>query len=301
MALAGKRFEGKDEDLGVEEHTKSKIPPEKMERIKANNKKIRQALNQLTRGKFKSLFVPLIAILWTYDGMSNKIADYKKKAKSDNDRKMAEVYEKTVDKIVQEMPDIDVDSWGEDTVKALTEGYREKVESLKAKIKEKGTRNCPEYAEYRAYRDYLLLADEKQAKIVQRVMRERAKTERTLSGTRSINNRNPKLKQGKGGAMTKEEFFEQYPELSYAKSVLSPLEEWEQIQQRIAQRKQDAEDQKKEEERKKVEELGSRTRTTSVATYGKDKKMEEIEDTKNLGSRTRTSPMGKTHRKPIIK
>ena len=269
MALAGKRFEGKEEDLGVEEHAESKIPPEKMERIKANNKKIRQALNQLTRGKFKSLFVPLIAVLWTYDGMSNKIADYKKRAKSNHEKKMAETYEKTVDEILKEMPEIDVDSWGEDTVKQLTEGYRQKVESLKVKIKEKGTRDCPEYAQYRAYRDYLLMADEKQAKIAQRVMRERAKTESTLRGTRSANNRQPKLKQGKGGAMTKEEFFKQYPELSYAKSVLSPLEEWEQIQQRIADNKKKKEEEKEEAKRKEVEELGSRTRTSA---QGKSRK-----------------------------
>jgi len=53
MALAGKRFEGKDEDLGIEEHQKSQIPPEKLERIKANGKKIKQALKQLTEGNTK--------------------------------------------------------------------------------------------------------------------------------------------------------------------------------------------------------------------------------------------------------
>ena len=213
MALAGKRFEGKDEDLGIEEHQKSQIPPEKLERIKANGKKIKQALKQLTRGKYKALFVPLTAILWTYDGMSAKVEDYKKRAKSKHEREMAEVYDKTVEEIVSQMPDIDVDTWGEDTVKALTQGYREKVDSLKQKIKEKGTRDCPEYAQYRAYRDYLLMADEKQEKIHRRVMSERAKTESTLRGTRSANQRNPKVRPGSGRAMTKEEFFEQYPDL----------------------------------------------------------------------------------------
>lgn len=255
MALTSKRSEGMTEDFGIEDEDKTLIPPETKERIQANNKKIKQALKQLTRGKFKALFVPLTAILWTYDGMSSKIADYKQKAKSKHDKQMADVYEKTVNEIIEEMPDIDVDSWGEDTVKALTQGYREKVDSLKEQIKAKGTKDCPEYAQYRAYRDYLLMADEKQEKIHRRVMSERAKTQQTLAGTRSANQRQPKLRSG-GGAMSKKEFFEQYPQLSFGKSVLSPLEEWEQIQARMKDREE-------EKERKEVEELGSRVRTSN--------------------------------------
>lgn len=265
MAIAEKRNSNMEEDLGIEQEQKISIPPEKLARIKENNKKIKQALKQLTRGRFKALFVPLTAILWTYDGMSSKIADYKARAKTQRDRQMADVYSKTVDEIVQQVPDIDIDTWGEDTVKALTQGYRDKVESLKEKIKEKGTRDCPEYAQYRAYRDYLMLADEKQAKIHRRVLSERAKTNDVLSGTRSANQRNPKLRSGSDKVPSKDEIMQKY---GFSR-VLSPSEEWEQIQFRIEHRKQADEDKKKEKEKKEIEELGNRTRTSSNKSFKK--------------------------------
>ena len=169
--MALQQGKGKEKELagGVDNgYDESVIPKEQSERIKANLVVIRRNLTKLMNNpRLKNLLIPLSAGLIAYDGLVQSATKYKAKAKSKQEKAMADTYAKTVEEIMDGMPDMDKDLGADAFVKLKTD-CKEKVDALVAVIKEKG-KNCPEYAQYRAYKDFMSLCDEKTLALLNRV------------------------------------------------------------------------------------------------------------------------------------
>lgn len=164
LAVAGKG--DKFEEFG-EEYEDEKdpiIPKESSEKIKQNATVIKAYLKQLTKNKaLLPLLVPLAGALYGYEKTMKQVKAYKEKAKSKKEKEMADAYAKTVEEIVDSVPDakdVDLDSMTEDDIKAFEKNmyamkskHKKRIDELKEIIKKKG-KTCPEYAMYRAYKDY---------------------------------------------------------------------------------------------------------------------------------------------------
>lgn len=158
-----------DEELGLVEGAKeSRISPEVKQRIDNNKKNLKRALRALaTQSRFKTLLVPVATFMWAYDGMSKKVADYKERAKNEEELKMAETYQKTADSFIDKVP-TDATDWSPEEYEKLMDSTRKDMEACVTAIKEKG-KNCPEYAMYRAYRDLQTLYETRYTKLLAKV------------------------------------------------------------------------------------------------------------------------------------
>ena len=205
IAIQGDKNAGIDEDFGEETEEKSSLTPEEKKRREQNKKTIISALRRLTRGRAKALFVPLAGVLFAYDNISESAKKYKEKAKSKHDKMMADAYAEAVEEFVDLVPPDDAE-WGEETIKRVSEGVRNKADQYRKVVLEKG-KDCPEYAKYRAYRDYSLLCDEKMEAIHRRVLAEQRKKEMGAGGS-SRSRRMPTGEKTK--IPSKEEMMKQY-------------------------------------------------------------------------------------------
>lgn len=163
-----------DEEEEKREEQKTKREQSEIKRkakIESDKKKIRAFLEKITRkgSTFRPLLVPLMGFLISYDKMSPMVAQLKEKARNNKEKEMAETYEKTVDEIVNIMPDKNVNDWTEEDLVEMEEKIVDRMTKLAEAVKKKGTKLCPEYAQYRAYWDYVGVCEERQNAINQRL------------------------------------------------------------------------------------------------------------------------------------
>ena len=157
-----------DNDYGKEDpkirETKRKA------KIKSNKEIIMSFLKDISGSKssLRPLLVPLSGFLLAYDKMSPKITSLYEKAKTDRQKKLVAEYDKTVEEIVDTMPKKDVDDWTEEDIDEMTGKFAKRMSDLAVIIKKKG-KNCPEYAQYRAYNDYLKMCEERQTALANRL------------------------------------------------------------------------------------------------------------------------------------
>ena len=168
---SGSDFKGDedyDENYGKED---PKIKETKRKaKIKSNNEIIRAFIKTMTtKGtRMRPLLMPLCAFLSAYDMMSPKITAMAQKAKTAEQKKLVAEYDKTIEEIVDTMPKKDVDEWVESDIDEMTGKFAERMGKLAEIIKKKG-KNCPEYAQYRAYHDYLAMCEERQQAFANRL------------------------------------------------------------------------------------------------------------------------------------
>lgn len=169
--MALQQGKGRESELvgGDEEYeAKDYITREQKERIKQNTVLIRRNLSKLLNNpRLKTLLVPISAGLMAYDGLTSTATKYKQKAKTEREKEMADIYSQTVEVIMDGMPDMGKAMKADDFVK-LKAKYLGKVKELVKVIKENG-KDCPEYAQYRAYKDFMALCDTKTMAILNRV------------------------------------------------------------------------------------------------------------------------------------
>ena len=144
------------------------IPKETAEKIKKNAIIIKAFLKKLTQNsKLAPLLVPVSGFLWGYEKTVKTANEYKQKAKTKSEKMMADEYAKAVEEIIKDVnPDVDIESMSPEELTNFAkeqvknkDKYRDKVDALVAEIKKKGTKKCPEYAQYRAYKDYFAECD----------------------------------------------------------------------------------------------------------------------------------------------
>ena len=190
MALS----EGKGQDIETKEPL---IPEESKRKIKENNAKIQDYLKRLSRSKvWGPLLVPVTCGLWACNGALKNAQKLKQRAKTQKQKKLADVYSKTVGEIIDSVQDVDfsklpkrpqrpekptkesmdkykaeLEEWKKTkltpAMKSLLqqqEDYKTAMEKKMNDAKEKALtegKNSESYAMYRAYADYLNLVKEK--------------------------------------------------------------------------------------------------------------------------------------------
>lgn len=158
----GDKFEEFGEDYG--DDGKSIIPKESAEKIKQNGVVIKAFLKQLTKNRaLLPILVPLAGALYGYEKTMKQVKSYKEKAKTKKQKQMADEYAKTVEEIINEVPKItdeDLDAMSDEKAKEFEQNlikmkakHKKTIDGYKEIIKKKG-KDCPEYAKYRAYKDY---------------------------------------------------------------------------------------------------------------------------------------------------
>lgn len=190
MALAG----GQRTEQELSTPTPSKplldIPPEQREKIKQNKAKIKRYIKTLQSSQSKvwrNLLGPTVCLMWAYEGMYTKANELSQKAKSNSQKKLVDAYRSSIADIVESLPDPDVSKfpkmdrekqYTEDDLKQLREQQKqvarelieeiqsqqqaisEKYLDLQKKAQEKGKQSI-EYAQYRAYKDYMTMCNTK--------------------------------------------------------------------------------------------------------------------------------------------
>lgn len=186
--------EGKGQDI----ETKEPFVPDKYKaKIKQNNAKIKDYIRRLSRNKvWGPLLVPVICGLWAYEGAVKNAQKINERAKTNEQKRLANVYAQTVDEIVKSVKDVDfsklpkkperpekptkesMDKYKEElkewkdtqlipAMKSLLkeqEDYKSATEKKMNDAKEKALaegKSSDSYAVYRAYADYLNLVKEK--------------------------------------------------------------------------------------------------------------------------------------------
>ena len=186
--------EGKGQDIETKEPF---IPEESKRKIKMNNAKIKDYLERLKKNKvWGPLLVPVMCGLWACNGSLKNAQKLKQRAKTKNQKKLADVYSKTVGEIVNSVQDVDfsklpekpkppkeptkesmdkykkeLEEWKNTqlipAMKSLLqeqEDYKTAMEKKMNDAKEKALtegKSSDSYAVYRAYADYLNLVKEK--------------------------------------------------------------------------------------------------------------------------------------------
>lgn len=155
MAVAQTSDSTANNDFG-REGIKSFIRPEDAQRIKENNAKIKAFLNKLSRGRARALVYPLLV---KYDASVKVATALYSKAKSRNEKKMADQYMKTANGIIEKViKDLggksDINEYTQEDFDKIRKDLEKTMNEYKAVIKQKG-KNSIEYAIYRAYYDYL--------------------------------------------------------------------------------------------------------------------------------------------------
>ena len=164
-------YAGRGEDL--DNGKKIKIPEKQAQRIKQNRAKIRQYLQTLaSRSKLRPLLVPLTAYYISYDFCAKKTAQYMQRAKNKQQKAMAEEYSKTMESILDDVPEFDYGNLDPDyamkVLDTFDNKYRKLMEERKEQAKKKGKKS-PEYAQYRAYADYIKMCEDIREKLEARI------------------------------------------------------------------------------------------------------------------------------------
>lgn len=174
------RFKGRGEDIEFEEKEKKKskydIPEEQAKAIKQNMKKVRAYLQRLARDKkFAPILLPLTTYYIAYDFCVQKSAEYNAKAKTEEQKKIAETYSKTMDGILEQVPEINLDSVSPEKAKKVIEEteqkFASKMNQLREQAKKKG-KGSVEYAQFRAYADFMKMCQTKRAMVEIRLKRQ---------------------------------------------------------------------------------------------------------------------------------
>ena len=94
------------------------------------------------------------------------------RAKNKQQKAIAEEYSKTMDSILDDIPEFDFGDLDPDyamkVLDTFDNKYRNLMEEKKAQAKEKGKKS-PEYAQYRAYADYIKMCEDIREKVKARV------------------------------------------------------------------------------------------------------------------------------------
>ena len=97
------------------------------------------------------------------------------KAKTEQQKKIAETYSKTMDGILEQVPDINLDAVSPEKAKKVIEEterkFASKMEKLREQAKAKG-KGSVEYAQFRAYADFMKMCQTKRAMIEIRLKRQ---------------------------------------------------------------------------------------------------------------------------------
>lgn len=188
-------YKGRGEDIEFEDEQKPKskyeIPEEQAKAIKQNMKKVKAYLQRLARDKkFAPILLPFTTYYIAYDFCVQKSAEYQAKAKTEQQKTLAEEYSKTMDEILKSVPEVDFDNLDPEDAVKLAHKYdaesRQKMEKYKQLAQKKGKKSI-EYARYRAYADYVKMCEDVQEKLKVRIeMKQRAKRKmEQLQGQRS--------------------------------------------------------------------------------------------------------------------
>lgn len=167
---------GKGEDF--EEKPKFQIPEEDKKKIQQNIRTMRSFIANLTSRStmWKKLLVPVTTSMIAYDMGMKQANKYREKANTKQQKKSAEMYAKTMNEILETIPDIDLDDISPDTAKKIVARMKDEQQSrldeLRELAKKKGKKSM-EYAQYRAYADFIKSCNDKQDKIESRLLAQR--------------------------------------------------------------------------------------------------------------------------------
>lgn len=149
-----------DNDFGRENEKKSIFTPEQKQRIDQNTKKIKQFVAKLGRGRARKIIAP---ILVAYDTSIKTATALHERAKTREEKKMADAYMNTanglIENTIKRFGKSDIEKLTEEDVEKLKEDWKKTLEGYKEIIKKKG-KKCREYAIYRAIYDYLKFAED---------------------------------------------------------------------------------------------------------------------------------------------
>ncbi len=125
--------------------------------------------------------------MWAYEGMYTKVSELSQKAKSNSQKKLVDAYRSSVADIVESIPDPDMSKfpkmdrkkqYTKDELEQLREQQKKvaselieeiqsqqkdiskKYQELQKKAQEKGKQSI-EYAQYRAYKDFMMMCNMK--------------------------------------------------------------------------------------------------------------------------------------------
>lgn len=198
------RFKGTGEDIEFEEEEKKPMfgfTEEQEKKIKQNTKKIKGFIAQMMRDskftrKFAPVLLPYCTFLISYDYCTRKSAEIRERAKNELEQEQAEAYQNALDEILKTVPDVDTDmlETGDavQVVKEVQNGIRTKLNDLKKSAIENG-RDSVEYAQYRAYSDYMKMCESK-GKILETKLKLQQKKEQESKTRTSVDEQREKFK-----------------------------------------------------------------------------------------------------------